>query len=258
MNLETQIKPELWAVIVSSYGAGNYTHAISDAMSLVTETLRDKSGLDGDGDKLAGKALGFNEGKPPLIKINNLQSQTEKDEQRGLMFVIQGMYALVRNPRSHERLEDTKETADKIIIFVDYLLGFLGASQQSFTTQDFVSRITERYFVKDAEYVEGLVDTIPVKKLGDTAIEVYREKNWGKVDNIELVISKIIARLDDTQIDNFLAVVSEELMETDELSTVSLTVKLLPDSLWPRLNKMSRLRAENILAEALRSAVFNR
>jgi hypothetical protein len=68
MNLETQIKPELWEAIATSYQARNYTHAIKDAMSVITDTLRDKSGLDGDGDPLVGKALGFSDGKPPTSK----------------------------------------------------------------------------------------------------------------------------------------------------------------------------------------------
>ena len=79
MDLETHLKPELWAAIAHSYETGNYTHVIRDAMAVVTEVLRDKSGLDGDGDKLVGAALGFSQGKPPRIKINKLQTQTEQD-----------------------------------------------------------------------------------------------------------------------------------------------------------------------------------
>jgi len=111
MNLETQIKPELWDAIATSYQASDYTHAISNAMSVITATLRDKTGLDLDGDELVGQALGFKSDKPPLIKVNRLQTQTEKNIQRGLMLVLQGMYALVRNPRSHEKMDDSKQTA---------------------------------------------------------------------------------------------------------------------------------------------------
>ncbi len=125
MNTETLINPELWAAISKSYVTGNYTHAVSDAMTFLTASLRDKSGLDGDGEALAGKALTFSDDKSPLIRINKLQTVTERDEQRGLMHVTMGLYALVRNPRSHEQLIDTKETADKIILFIDYVLDLL-------------------------------------------------------------------------------------------------------------------------------------
>src|SRR2546430_9533218 len=141
MNLEAQIRPELWDAVKSSYQATNYTHAIRDAMVVITATLRDRSGIDGDGDELVGKALGLKNDKPPLIKINPLQTRTEKDIQRGLMQVLQGMYALVRNPRSHEKLDDSQETADSIIIFINYLIGLMGGSQQSFTLQDFIQTV---------------------------------------------------------------------------------------------------------------------
>ncbi len=76
MNLETQIRSDLWDTIKSSYQAINYTHAIRDAMAAITATLRDKSGLDIDGEALVGNALGFKNDKLPLIKINPLQTQT--------------------------------------------------------------------------------------------------------------------------------------------------------------------------------------
>jgi len=182
MNLETQIKPELWAAIANSYQSGNYTHAIRDAMSVITEILRDKSGLDGDGRSLVGKALGFSKGKPPRIKVNKFQTETERSIQVGLQEVLKGMYALVRNPRSHERLDDTKKNADAIILFIDYLAEFLGESQQSFTTQGFLQRVDDPYFVLDTEYVEELVEKIPVRKRADTLITLYREKNWATAD----------------------------------------------------------------------------
>lgn len=259
MNIETQITSELWASIASSYLAGNYTHAISDAMALITDTLRDKSGLDGDGDKLASKALWFDKDKkdkPPLIRINRLQTQTEQDTQKGLMLVLQGMYALIRNTRAHERMDDTKETADKIILFIDFLLSLLGTSQQSFTIQDFLDTVTEKYFVNNAEYMKELVDTIPIRKLGDTLIAIYRAKNWPQAENFVTAIRAIIARAGDDHISDFLAVVSEELMKVDKLSETALIIKILPDNLWPRLDKMARLRAENMFIQELSDARY--
>ena len=72
MNIETYIKSDLWSAIEHSYTSGNYSHAIKDAMAFVTEILRDKSGLDDDGDKLVSQALGFSSANPPRIMINKL------------------------------------------------------------------------------------------------------------------------------------------------------------------------------------------
>jgi uncharacterized protein (TIGR02391 family) len=256
MDIEAHLQPELWRTIANSYQAGNFTHAIRDAMSLVTETLRDKSGQDGDGEALAGKALGFSEGKAPLVRINKFQTQSEQDEQRGLMTVIRGLYSLVRNPRNHERLSDTQETADKIILFIDYLLGLLGASQQSFTVEGFVDSVKEEHFVDDTEYVDELVNTIPPRKLGDTLIALYREKNWQQGNRFAMVIAAILSRMQDGQVIDFLAVVSDELMKVQTASDVTLVIRVVSAILWPRLTKMARLRAENILLETLRTAWY--
>lgn len=95
-------------------------------MSFLTDVLRDKSGLDSDGRELVGAALGAGKGKLPRVQVNKLQTETERNIQMGLQELLKGMYSLVRNPRSHERVEDTKKTADTVILFLDYLLEFLG------------------------------------------------------------------------------------------------------------------------------------
>jgi uncharacterized protein (TIGR02391 family) len=226
MNLETQIKPELWDAVKSSYQAANYTHAIRDAMAVVTATLRDRSGLDIDGEALVGSAFGFKNYKPPLIKIHALQTQTEKDIQRGLMRVLQGMYALVRNPRSHEKLDDSQETADSIIIFINYLIGLMGGSQQSFTLQDFIQTVHDSFFVKTTQYADEIVGTIPDRKRLDVLIELYRAKQWKVGPNIRVVFNPIILKLSDNEINEFLLVVYDDLKTARNASEVSLIISI--------------------------------
>lgn len=256
MGLDTRIKPELWASLERSYSSGNYTHAIQDAMSFVTDTIRDKSGLDGDGDSLVGQALGFGKNKRPKLMINRFQTQTEKDMQRGIMLVLKGLYALVRNPRSHERIEDSSNNADAIIQFIDYLTDFLGASQQSFTVQSFLSKVTDAYFVPDTEYVNSLIDSIPAIKRTDTLISLYRILNWKQADNFEIVIKQLLVRLNEAEQRDFLAVVSENLQRTEHVSDVTLLIKVLPPGTWSKLDRMPRLRAENMLIDELNGAWY--
>lgn len=256
MNLETHIRPDLWAVVEDSYRSGNYTHSIKDALSLVTEVLRDRSGLDGDGYGLAGHALGVGGREPPRICINKLQTETEKDMQRGLMLLLQGMYTFVRNPRSHERIDDDKKTADTIIVFIDYLLDFLGRSQQSFLIQDFVERVTEPHFVQDPEYVAGLVDQIPARKRGDTLIGLYRNWTWKEADQYRMVMEEILSRATEGEVDHLLAAISEDLSTTDDTGNITLVIKVLPDHLWAQMERLTRLRVEHMLLEELREAWY--
>lgn len=183
-------------------------------MSFLTDVLRDKSGLDSDGKELVGSALGFGKGKLPEIQVNKLQTDTERNVQIGLQELLKGMYSFVRNPRSHERVEDNKKTADTIILFLDYLLGFLGESQQSFTIEGFVSLVTDKYFVPSFEYAEELVQKIPPRKYSDTIIELYRKKSWLQFGNYELMIEVLLKKLSNDEAREFLLVVSDELQQT--------------------------------------------
>lgn len=256
MDIEDSLRPELWGAIADSYGRHDYTAAIRDAISLITSTLRDKTGLDGDGQELVGRALGFSKSKPPLIAVNRLQTETERSIQIGLLETMKGIYSLIRNPRSHEKYDDDKKTADSIISFTDFLLGFLGESQQTFTPAGFLTLVTDPYFPNDSEYVEGLVAGIPVRKLYDTLVTVYRNRTWKQSDNYALVVKATLAKLADSQVSDFLQVVSSDLQHTTKEADISLVIKILPEDLWQRLDRLPRIRIEKALIGMLTGAWY--
>ena len=76
----------------------NYFHAVLEACKSVAEEIRQKSGLDGDGIKLADAALG---GKSPLLALNTLQTETEQSEQAGFVNLLKGMFGTFRNTTGH-------------------------------------------------------------------------------------------------------------------------------------------------------------
>lgn len=202
-------------------------------MVFVTEVLRDKSGLDGDGPNLVGGALGFGKGQRPRVQVNKLETQTEQDIQKGLNLVLSGMYSLVRNPRTHERVDDDKKTADVIIGFIDYLLGYLGESQSTFTIEGFVTRVTDPYFVEADEYVSALVASVPIRKRTDTMIALLREADWKHATKIAMVLKALMRNATDAEIDQLLNAISGKLEETTESNEVSLMRVLLPPDYWP-------------------------
>jgi uncharacterized protein (TIGR02391 family) len=132
MSLTTNIDPRLWASLQNAYEAGNYTSAILDSIHFLSELIRDKSGLDSDGNNLVGAAFG---GQNPIIKVNAGHTESQKDEQRGTEQLLRGIYTAIRNPRSHEKRTDTRETADVVINFANYLLGIIDKSRAAFDKQ---------------------------------------------------------------------------------------------------------------------------
>ena len=248
MNLKTLVKPELWLAISNTYETANYTHAILDAMHYLSDVLREKSGLDGDGQPLVGRALG---GKSPVLRINKLQTETEINVQKGLMQILKGMYQGIRNSRSHEQIEDTKDTADAIIFFINYLLSILDESQEPFTIPSFLSRVLDKHFVRSTRYAELLVSEVPAGKRSDVLIEIYRRKPEGKGANLEYVVKELLKCLSEEEITHFLSVVSDELKMTQEDVDIRLTLQVLPPDLWSHIDEAARLRAENILIKSI-------
>ena len=66
------------------------------------EYIKEKTGENLDGDRAMNQAFGF-QNQIPLIKFNNLQTQEEKDEQKGLMFLFKGIVG-IRNRKAHENV----------------------------------------------------------------------------------------------------------------------------------------------------------
>jgi len=248
MDIKALIKEPLWLAISNTYEAENYTYAILDAMHYLSSVLREKSGLDGDGHSLVGAALG---GSSPVLRVNKLQTETERNIQRGLEQMLRGMYQFIRNPRSHEQVKDSKNTADAIILFINYVLDFLEQAQEPFTLQSFLARVFDKHFVRSARYAELLVSSIPNGKIVDTLIEIYRRKRDGDGTNLSYVTKEIFKRLSEEQIEVFLNVVSEELKFTSEEMDIRLTLQMLSPNLWQKIEESARLRVEHILINSI-------
>jgi uncharacterized protein (TIGR02391 family) len=78
---------------------GYYSQAIFEAFKAVEIDVKEKSGLDMSGTKLISQAFS---GEKPIIRLNSLQSQSEKDEQEGFMHLFMGSMQGIRNPKGHE------------------------------------------------------------------------------------------------------------------------------------------------------------
>jgi uncharacterized protein (TIGR02391 family) len=77
-------------------------HASLEAVKSVFERLRQMSGLTGDGGSLIDAALSLGKTGRPVIAINHLQSQTDRDEQSGFANLVKGLSGMFRNPVAHD------------------------------------------------------------------------------------------------------------------------------------------------------------
>ena len=58
----------------------------------------------------------------PVIPLNSLSTQSEKDEQQGYCDLFTGAMEAFRNPMSHENIELSKEDAIRKLLFVSLLM----------------------------------------------------------------------------------------------------------------------------------------
>ncbi|WP_149915190.1 MULTISPECIES: TIGR02391 family protein [Sphingobacterium] len=98
----------------------NYFHSVFEATKSVADRLRKMTGLYADGNALVETAFSTNN---PLIKINNLVTETDRSEHIGLCNLIKGIFGLIRNPTAHQpkiKFEISEEEALDILNTISY------------------------------------------------------------------------------------------------------------------------------------------
>ena len=250
MNLQTNISPELWAAVSNPYESENYKHAILEAIHHLSSEIRARSGVDGDGVALISQALG---GETPRLRVNSLQSESERSVQKGLEQLLRGIYLAIRNPRSHEQFSDQQQDAEAIIHFVDYLLRVIIASKESFTIESFLEAVTDSEFVETERYAEILISEVPANRRGDALIALYETRTSINVHRVRFIVSQLLTLLNEGQLDQYLAIVSKQLRTTSEHFAIRTSMQMLRPDLWPRIHEAARLRIENKLIQDIKS-----
>jgi uncharacterized protein (TIGR02391 family) len=82
-----------------------YSDAILAAYKVVLNEIKDVANIhDLDGKQLVEKAFSLNN---PIIKLNDLVTQSDKDEQQGFMMLFSGAAVGIRNPKAHDLVIQT-------------------------------------------------------------------------------------------------------------------------------------------------------
>jgi uncharacterized protein (TIGR02391 family) len=90
----------------------DFYEAVFEAIKGLGSRMRSMSSLDLDGHKLVDAAMS---GDNPPIKINDLATQTDRNEQLGVASLARGLFSAFRNPSAHEpRVEWTMTEQDAL------------------------------------------------------------------------------------------------------------------------------------------------
>lgn len=253
MNLETKLDPRVWEAVRETYQARNFTSAILDAMHFLSDLLRERTGLESDGVPLVGEAFG---GSSPKLKVNALQSESDRNVQKGVEQLLRGIYQAIRNPRSHGKIDDTEDDSQAIILFVNYLVKLVGQSKSPFSKTAFITRVFDPDFVASERYAELLVNEIPAKKRLEVFFDVYRSKSDGKGKSLKFFFKSLLDTLQDEEKQSVYQTVSEELQQTDDESTIRIIIQAFDPELWLQFDEAARLRTENKLIRSIKRGQY--
>ena len=105
----------------------HYARAVEEANKYIINAVKDRSRLSIDGPDLMHKA--FSETKP-VLKLNDLRSQSNIDEQMGYRFIFAGCASGIRNPRAHlHDLRDDPDVALELLVLANHLVRALARTK---------------------------------------------------------------------------------------------------------------------------------
>ncbi len=126
-NIHQALNDALVLVYKSEFEA-----AAREAFVTLENHIKKKSGLDSHGFDLATRALSFEVDKKtgeikkvPLIAINNLKTESDRNEQDGIRYMLMGFFQGPRNLYQHNHIGSGPSNAISVIIEVSFFLHLL-------------------------------------------------------------------------------------------------------------------------------------
>jgi uncharacterized protein (TIGR02391 family) len=107
----------------------HYARAVEEAYKCVNNHVKSKAGIEDDGQPLMQRV--FSE-KNPVLRINDLKSESKVNEQVGYSMIFAGCMRGIRNPRAHEhRLRDDATGALEMLTWANHLMSIVERSTRT-------------------------------------------------------------------------------------------------------------------------------
>lgn len=113
------LHPEILRAAGQLFEDGHYAQAVDAACKVLVALIRMRSGRE----DLSGTELMQHVFSPksPVLRFSGLTTESERDEQQGMMFLYSGAMLALRNPRAHELIEDKPAPAVAYLGFLSML-----------------------------------------------------------------------------------------------------------------------------------------
>ena len=106
---------------------GHFSEASLRAIHALEKEVQTVGKISNKGVDLMNKVFSA---KNPIIRFNNNQSESDRNEQEGLMFMFRGAMQAIRNLHAHENLKIEELEAKRILVLTSFLMQKLDLSIQ--------------------------------------------------------------------------------------------------------------------------------
>jgi uncharacterized protein (TIGR02391 family) len=100
------LHPQIMASSCRQFRSGHLRDAVLNSIVAVFDFLRQRTGLDKDGATLVAEAFSLDH---PILEVADLTTESGRNEQKGFIQILQGVYLGVRNPKAHTLNNDLNE-----------------------------------------------------------------------------------------------------------------------------------------------------
>ncbi len=97
------LHPRVTAASYALFKGGNYRDAVLNSSIAVFDYIRERTKLDLDGAELIARAFSL---QNPMLIFSTLETESGKNEQKGYIQILQGLYLGIRNPKAHSLSSD--------------------------------------------------------------------------------------------------------------------------------------------------------
>ena len=247
-----KINKEFWEIIKVHYEKECYTDALKDACLYLIQIVQEKSELEElDGEKLITHA--FSESNPKLL-INNNQTQTEKDEQRGYGFLLRGIICAIRNPISHNRsFVFSKEEADSILIFMNnYILEKLSNSKNFKYVSDWYNFIFCDNDNDSKRFSDTILGSVSKKEKFKLMIDIVSKLETIKPGKYYYIINQLYNNLTSKEKEEIIILLNKKLIIAKDAKYIRMFFNHFNPEIWEKFDSLVKIRIEEMVYNSIK------
>ena len=123
---------------------------------------------------------------------------------------------------------------------------------EAFSSDDLLAKVQDPDYVESKRYADLLISEIPDNKRPDALLCIYQNRKNINLNKVRHLVLGLLSSLEDDQLTNYLAIVSEDLRTATEDVVIRTCLQMITPALWSRISEAAILRIENKLLKGIR------